>query len=394
MTGSDVPRRPIGKLTVLILGNVLLTFMISALMPATGAIAEHFRGLGDSALRAQVVLLAPDAALIFAAPLSGMLIERAGRRWPLLAAIALYTLAGSAGLVIEGFWPLVLSRVVLGGTVGAISTICMTLTGDYFTGTRRTWAVALVGIAPAVGSVLVLLIGGMLVDRGGWHMAFAVYLAGLPVLLLGAVFIEEPARRVLHTAAGGALPPLFWVLCLVAMGEACAAVLPAVQLPFVLIDNGVRDATTASILIAASSAVAVAMGAFYPIMRRHLSVDAVLTMMLGTAAIAYVGLSMATGTISIGVALLLVGLPVGLMVPHFSAVAIERASEEARGRAVGLVTGSIFLGQLLIPFVSEPVRAAVGTEHMFAAFALVLALATVAGVLAPRLRRGLTHATN
>ena len=89
MTGSDVPRRPIGKLTVLILGNVLLTFMISALMPATGAIAEHFRGLGDSALRAQVVLLAPDAALIFAAPLSGMLIERAGRRWPLLAAIAL-----------------------------------------------------------------------------------------------------------------------------------------------------------------------------------------------------------------------------------------------------------------------------------------------------------------
>jgi len=297
-------------------------------------------------------------------------------------------------LVVEGFWPLVLSRVVLGGTVGAISTICMTLTGDYFTGTRRTWAVALVGIAPAVGSVLVLLIGGMLVDRGGWHMAFAVYLAGLPVLLLGAVFIEEPARRVLHTAAGGALPPLFWVLCLVAMGEACAAVLPAVQLPFVLIDNGVRDATTASILIAASSAVAVAMGAFYPIMRRHLSVDAVLTMMLGTAAIAYVGLSMATGTISIGVALLLVGLPVGLMVPHFSAVAIERASEEARGRAVGLVTGSIFLGQLLIPFVSEPVRAAVGTEHMFAAFALVLALATVAGVLAPRLRRGLTHATN
>jgi MFS family permease len=167
-----------------------------------------------------------------------------------------------------------------------------------------------------------------------------------------------------------------------------------VQLPFVLIDNGVRDATTASILIAASSAVAVAMGAGYPIMRRYLSVDNVLVMMLGTAAVAYLGLSMATGTISIGLALLLVGLPVGLMVPHFSAVAIERASEEARGRAVGLVTGSIFLGQLLIPFVSEPLRAAVGTEHMFAVFALLLVIGTVMAVSAPRIKRGLNHAAH
>jgi MFS family permease len=176
------------------------------------------------------------------------------------------------------------------------------------------------------------------------------------------------------------------------MGEACIAVLPAVQLPFLLIDHGVRDATTASILIAASSAVAVAIGGAYPILRRHLSVDGVLAMMLGAAAIAYLGLSVATGTITLGLALLVVGLPVGLMIPHFSAVAIERASESARGRAVGLVTGSICFGQLMIPFVSEPLRAAIGTQRMFAAIALVLLVGGVAAALAPRLGQGRTRA--
>ncbi len=393
MAAADaVPRRPAGKLAVLICGNILLTFMITALMPATGAIAEHFKGLGDAAIRAEIILLIPDAALIFAAPLTGMLIERAGRRWPLLAGLAVYTIAGAAGLFLDGFWPLVLSRIVLGGAVGAISTICMTLTGDYFTGTRRTWAVSLVGMAPAFGSVIVLLIGGVIVDWGGWRMAFVVYLAGLPVLILAFLFIEEPALRTLRVVGGGALPPLFWTLCLIAMGEACIAVLPAVQLPFVLIEHGVRDATTISILIAASSAVAVAMGGAYPIMRRYLSVRAVLAMMLGAAAIAYLGLSIATGTVSIGLALLVVGLPVGLMIPHFSAVAIERASEGARGRAVGLITGSIYLGQLMIPFVSEPLRAAVGTQRMFGALAVILLLASVAAVSAPRMKRDAAHA--
>ncbi len=394
MPTDPVPTHPLGKLAVLISGNVLLTFMISTLMPASGAIAEHFRGLGNEALRAQVVLLCPNAALIFAAPLTGMLIERAGRRWPLLAAFTLYTVAGGSGLLIEGFWPLVLARLVLGISVGAIATICMTLTGDYFTGSRRTWAVALVGLAPAPGSVVALLIGGTLVDQGGWHMAFAIYLAAIPVLIAAFFLIEEPARSIKHAAGSGALPAFFWVLCLVAMGEACAAVLPAIQLPFLLIEQGVHDATTASILIAASAAVAAVMGGLYPIMRRYLSVDDVLVLMIGTAAIAYLGLAAATQTISIGAALLLVGLPVGLMVPHFSAVAIERASEAARGRAVGLITSSIFLGQLLIPFVSEPIRMAVGAHRMFGTLAFVLIVAAVAAALAPRLRRRPGHATH
>jgi MFS family permease len=155
-------RHPTAKLAVLMSGNVLMTLMISSVMPASSAIARNFSALGQVDLHAQILLLAPYIALIFVAPLIGVLIKNYGRRVPLLAAIGLYACAGAAELFTNGFWALVGERVLLGAGGGAITTICMTLAGDYFTGAKRTWAVALVGMATAPGSVVVLLISGVL----------------------------------------------------------------------------------------------------------------------------------------------------------------------------------------------------------------------------------------
>ena len=167
-------RHPTAKLAVLMSGNVLMTFMISSVMPASGAIAQNFSALGAVEMHAQILLLAPFFALIFVAPLSGTLTRNYGRRLPLLVAIAIYAVAGAAELFTNSFWWLVAERILLGVGGGGITTICMTLAGDYFVGARQTWAVALVGMASAPGSVLVLLISGVLVDWGGWHRHFSL----------------------------------------------------------------------------------------------------------------------------------------------------------------------------------------------------------------------------
>jgi MFS family permease len=377
-------RHPTAKLAVLMSGNVLMTLLISSVMPASSAIARNFSALGQVDLHAQILLLAPYIALIFVAPLIGVLIKNYGRRVPLLAAIGLYACAGAAELFTNGFWALVGERVLLGAGGGAITTICMTLAGDYFTGAKRTWAVALVGMATAPGSVVVLLISGVLVDWGGWHMAFVPYLLAIPVFFAALFLIEEPTVPAEVLTSSGTLPRLFWLLCVVTIFEACTAVLPAVQLPFLLSAIGITHATTASVLIALSACVAVAAGSLYPIMRRYLSVNAVLIMIFATAAVAYIGFFIANDVYGIGLALLIIGLPTGLMIPHFSSVAIERASAEARGRAVGLITSSIFIGQLSIPLVVEPLHAAFGMKNMFLVLALVLASASLLAAFIPR----------
>jgi MFS family permease len=390
-SGSDpgtAPPHAAAKLAILGGGNIMMTFMISAVLPATGAIARHFSAIGHADLRAQVILLAPYASFIFAAPLSGVVIQTFGRRRPLLAAFALYLLAGGAELFINDFWPLAIARIVLGAAGGAITTIVMTLAGDYFTGAKRTWAVTLVGLAPAAGSLAVIAVAGVLVDWGGWHMAFAPYLISIPILAGAFFIITEPTMPARGETESAALPPSFYALCLMAMTVACLAVMGAVQLPFLLGAIGVQGATAASMVLVVSVIVAVATAFLYPLIRRHLSAGDVLVFMLGCSTICFLLLYLAKNIWMVTIGLIFGGPPSGLMITHFSAVTIERVSPQARGRGIGLINSSISLGQILIPFVSAPLRAAVGIAPMFGVLAVAVFAGAVAAFVAPRLRAG------
>jgi MFS family permease len=387
MTRQDPPTHKAGKLAVLVGGNLLMTFIVSSLMPASAAIAQHFQASGRAAFYAQIILVAPTAAKIFAAPAAGMMIGRFGRRGPLLALIATYTLAGAAGLVLEDFWPLTLSRIVIGLAGGAISTICFTLAGDYFHGAERTRALGWVGAAPSAGAVVALLLAGLLVDQGGWHAAFALYLTGLPLLVAAWFLIDEPVQPATIEARQGALPRNFPWLFLLGVAVALAAVLPGVQLPFLLAGDGIHSATVTALLITCTACAGTIAAGCYPSMRRRLSLADVLALMAALAAVAYFLLAFETGLPMIALALAVCGFPAGLMFPHMAATAMENSSELARPRALGLIFGAVFLGQFSIPFLAEPIRGALGSHQMFEALGAVLALAAIAALAVSRFRR-------
>jgi sugar phosphate permease len=170
------------------------------------------------------------------------------------------------------------------------------------------------------------------------------------------------------------------------MAVACLAVMAVVQLPFLLAAIGVHSATLASMIMLVSTIVAVASAVMYPVFRRYLSVNNVLVFLLGCSAICFLLLCLAKTVTVVAVALLIAGPPSGLMITHFSAVTIERVAPAARGRGLGLINSSISLGQLLIPFVSEPLRVGLGIQPMFGVLAIVVFTAGLGAYLAPRLR--------
>ncbi|MEL6538181.1 MAG: MFS transporter, partial [Bacteroidota bacterium] len=58
--------------------------------------------------------------------------------------------------------------------------------------------------------------------------------------------------------------------------------------------------------------------------------------------------------------LLIAGLAAGLLMPNMSNWILEMTAPSIRGKAVGLMTSMIFLGQFLSPFVSNPLKQAFG----------------------------------
>src|SRR5579862_7683796 len=381
---SGLPRWSGAKLAVLVSGNLLLTFVMSAVMPAAAAIAAHFADTSHGALLAQTIITAPNAAMIFGAPVAGYLAERVGRRPILLAALILYALAGGAGIWLEDFVPLATARALIGLAAGAISTLSFTLSGDYYEGAARTRALGWVGAAPAAGSVVALLLGGVVVDHGGWHAIFWIYLTAIPVLILAAIAIDEPARPFARTAGTGALPRNFLLVYLLAVGVAVMAITPGVQVPFLLAEHGIHNATLIALLITCTAVVATVTAGAYTLLRRRLSIEGVLAMMLAAAAASYFLLAFEQGVPMVALGLAVCGVPAGLMIPHMAAIAMEKASDAARSRAVGLAIGGVYLGQFVIPFVTEPIRTALGSHQMFGVLAVVLVAASVAAAIASR----------
>jgi MFS family permease len=59
------------------------------------------------------------------------------------------------------------------------------------------------------------------------------------------------------------------------------------------------------------------------------------------------------------------GLSMGVFLPNLNLALLSRVSEGARGRALGGVTTSFYLGQFLSPFYSVPIGVAFGIGFAF-----------------------------
>ncbi|HWI10068.1 MAG TPA: MFS transporter, partial [Burkholderiaceae bacterium] len=175
-----------GKACIVVAGPTLVTLIPMAAAPALPAMAAKFAASfgGNGALFAQLVMTVPALMLILAAPLAGVLVERLGRRPVLLASLLLFTLAGAGALVTPDAVSLMICRVLLGIAGGGVLTVCLSMAADFAEGGPRE---RLLGFAVAGASALAavaLVGGGRLVDELGWRAPFALYLLGIPALLV------------------------------------------------------------------------------------------------------------------------------------------------------------------------------------------------------------------
>jgi MFS family permease len=155
--------------------------------------------LGLTDRTASLLITAYTLPGVFFSPVAGMLADRYGRRRVLVRSLLLFSLAGLAVLLVDGFaWVLVL-RALQGVGASGLFAVALTLIGDTYEGVQRNAALGANGAAISVGAAVYPVVGGALA-ASGWRAPFAAYAVGLVVAAYAFRTVEEVP---VGTTAGG-----------------------------------------------------------------------------------------------------------------------------------------------------------------------------------------------
>jgi len=373
------------RTVVVLLGPSLGALTSLALVPAMPAIAAHFGTAGSGEMFAKMMTATPALTCLLGAPAVGWAAEQFGERRCLLLSYLIFTLAGMAGLIISDPTILMVSRGVLGLGSAGIMTLSSAMIAEYYAGNMRERLYGFSSSLAAVTSILLMVVGGRLVDWAGWRAPFGFYLAGLAMFAIAwpATKASQTAgikgRPNIHTqGSAGALWGL-WPLYLLLVIFAIGMFMPLIQGPFLLGSVGVKRAALVGEFIAVSIIASIPASASFGFLSRALGERNILVLVAAFLGGGAVILALSTDNVSLAVGFAVSGLGAGLLVPALTAMILSRAPAAVRGPAAGFIFTAIFLGQFVTPLVSHPLELGFGLKDAFIVIGIGIGLAGLAG---------------
>ncbi|MFB6084008.1 MAG: MFS transporter [Halorientalis sp.] len=367
----------------IVVAAATLTVMAGAILgPVVPAIQD---GLGVSESAAGLIITTHGALIVLVSPIAGSIIDRVGPRRPFVAGLLLYAAGGSAGLVIDAFGPLLLSRAVLGVGTAFVYTGITVLIYERFEGQRMDRALGLRSGANSAGAAVWPLVGGAL-GTVSWHLPFGVYLIALPLGLLAVALIPEstpsgaddtePARDDPTGTLAGLLAvfrrrPALLAVYLLYFGANALLYSIVVFYPQLLAGIGTTSSLSISLYLAANGTAGGVSAALYDRLARRASrhelVLAAFALWLGAFAVATVaGSPLAAVPPVVGF-----GLGLGLVFPSAFSWVETLAPADRQGQFSSYLASAGYVGQFLAPVVFGPLVPVFGVRGVFGAAAVV-----------------------
>ncbi|MCG8441302.1 MAG: MFS transporter [Caulobacterales bacterium] len=375
------PARMAAIIALLLVLNAMPTLSTAAISPTLPDIAATFPDADNLVFRLKLMLTTPTLFLALAAPFAGVLANRIGRKHLLVGGFILFAVAGVACGFATSLTTLTIGRAFTGVGAAAVVTAGVTLVGDYFEGARRR---RVIGMQAAVGEYAALLfipLAGVLIAVGGWRWTFSMFAVGAVLAVLAALVVSEPDGsqregdgRAEPAATLGALAPIY----LMALVAGVGFFLPPVEVPSFLVDTlGEPDPVRRGVAIAIPTLTSGTVALLFPVIRARLGFRAIFALMYAGLALGAALIGLSGDYWSLLAALLVMGVGMGPILPAFNAYVIANSSVAGRARAIGFLLSSLFMGFFLSPFVTEPLRLAIGAREMFYAFAALMAAASL-----------------
>lgn len=362
----------------------LVAIIFTAMAPVLPNAAAAFGGGERGAFFAEGLLTAPSIGLMLGGPIMGLMVERFGPHRVLPTALLLYAVSGTMGLYVTDPWPLLVARGVQGFAAAGFPTSILVLISRHFDETGRARIVGLQGAVGSTTSIILGIVGGTIASNGGWQAPFALYGLSLIMLVVAAVVLKH-LPRVAAVAVADRRP---WREDLRDIGKLshiyalklvffAAIYLTSLQVPFLLEANGVIDPAQRAWILASTAVTSAIFAGCYGWIEPRLGRGKIffLLWLLFAVGLFVLGVSQTALTTTIGCAI--IGVAEGIASPFLVVWLLASAPERVRGRAIGLNSTALFLGQVLIPFAFAPLRQSFGIHGAFIATGVPMLIAAL-----------------
>jgi MFS family permease len=363
-------------------GGVMLGLVVSAMSSVAQQASIYFAKSGDGDLVAQMIVTVPSIGVIVGGPLSGWAIARTGTKNFMLVMLAVFGIAGSAGLYLDSAMVLMVSRFVLGLATAGIVTSMITMISEHFTAELRSRIFGFQSASGAAAGVLTIFIAGQLGQAYGWRAPFALYLLSLVVLVLGIFYL--PKTKAVARPAEQAKTPVdwkqlgaLWPLYLLILPMFVAVYMPNIQVQFLLRDDGITGPSAQSYVILTGAFVVAVSALCYGRVSRRFSGAQILIacFVFQGLGITLMGATHSAVPIALGCGIL--GIGTGIANPLISDLLVARTTPDMRSRAIGLSYTARYSGDFINPLIMRPMAIVIGLHSAF----LVVGGAFLAGVV-------------
>lgn len=354
---------------IILLGSTMTVMAGATIAPALPGMTRVFQDVPNADFLVRLVLTIPALLIAIGAPVSGVLLDRWGRKPVLIAALILYGLAGTSGFVLDSLLGILVGRALLGLAVAGVMTGFTTLIGDYFDGDKLNQFMGYQAGFMGFGGVVFLLAGGYLADIG-WQYPFLIYLFAF-VVLPGVLFvIDEPDVKPSSNQQSVSTEEVAFPLKIIALISAIGFVgmviffLVPVQLPFYLTAAGVSNSQVGLALSVQALAAAI-VSLQYQKIKARFSFERISSLVFLAIGFGYIVIAISTDYIPVILGLLISGVGLGLLMPNLNVWLVSIIPPTMRGRAIGVLSMFISLGQFFSPIIAQPIAQQIGLAGAF-----------------------------
>lgn len=312
-------------------------------------------GLGVDPAAAGFIITAHGLCVVLFSPVFGALMDRIGTKKPFAFGLLLYGAAGSSGLILQSYWLLIVSRLLVGiGVAAFYNAITVTILSVYRA--ERNKVMGWRGSANSLGGIVWPLLGGFL-GSFSWHLPFGVYLVGIPLGVLVLLTMPDVKQ---YTKNKGSLatvfkenPLLFGIYGLMFL-QVVLLYGVVVFLPQLLGTLTISHPFFISLFITAMGSSTGVVSFLYGRIKKRLSYTVIICSALGLWVIGFSAISLVNVWIIAG-SVVILGAGAGLILPTVMVWVGDIGPSSFRGRISSYLGVSLFLGQFISPVIFAPV---------------------------------------